>query len=48
MGSSPDRLATTIVYVWMPAVGIVNDHALHCFRRDQVAREHPVRRGARR
>lgn len=23
----------TIVYAWMQAVGIVNDHALHCFRR---------------
>jgi DNA-3-methyladenine glycosylase I len=22
-----------IVYAWMQAVGIVNDHALHCFRR---------------
>jgi DNA-3-methyladenine glycosylase I len=38
----------TIVYAWMQAVGIVNDHSLHCFRRDQVAREDPVRRGARR
>jgi DNA-3-methyladenine glycosylase I len=26
----------TIVYAWMQAVGIVNDHALGCFRRDQV------------
>ena len=24
----------TIVYAWMQAVGIVNDHAAHCFRRD--------------
>jgi DNA-3-methyladenine glycosylase I len=23
----------TIVYAWMQAVGIVNDHSLHCFRR---------------
>ena len=23
----------TIVYAWMQAVGIVNDHAQHCFRR---------------
>jgi DNA-3-methyladenine glycosylase I len=23
----------TIVYAWMQAVGIVNDHAAHCFRR---------------
>jgi len=23
----------TIVYAWMQAVGIVNDHALHCYRR---------------
>jgi DNA-3-methyladenine glycosylase I len=26
----------TIVYAWMQAVGIVNDHSLECFRRDQV------------
>jgi DNA-3-methyladenine glycosylase I len=26
----------TIVYAWMQAVGIVNDHALGCFRRRQV------------
>jgi DNA-3-methyladenine glycosylase I len=26
----------TIVYAWMQAVGIVNDHAVGCFRRDQV------------
>jgi DNA-3-methyladenine glycosylase I len=26
----------TIVYAWMEAVGIVNDHAVDCFRRDQV------------
>ncbi|UIJ46834.1 DNA-3-methyladenine glycosylase I [Sphingomonas cannabina] len=26
----------TIVYAWMQATGIVNDHAAHCFRRDQV------------
>jgi DNA-3-methyladenine glycosylase I len=26
----------TIVYAWMQAVGIVNDHALGCFRRNQV------------
>jgi DNA-3-methyladenine glycosylase I len=28
----------TIVYAWMQAVGIVNDHALGCFRRSRVAR----------
>ncbi|ARP84585.1 3-methyladenine DNA glycosylase [Bordetella genomosp. 8] len=27
----------TIVYAWMQAVGIVNDHAADCFRRPQVA-----------
>jgi len=27
----------TIVYAWMQAVGIVNDHAAGCFRRDQGA-----------
>lgn len=26
----------TIVYAWMQAIGMVNDHALYCFRRDQV------------
>jgi DNA-3-methyladenine glycosylase I len=26
----------TIVYAWMQAVGIVNDHASGCYRRDQV------------
>lgn len=26
----------TIVYAWMQAVGIVNDHAHDCFRRDQI------------
>lgn len=25
-----------IVYAWMQGVGMVNDHALNCFRRDQV------------
>jgi DNA-3-methyladenine glycosylase I len=25
-----------IVYAWMQATGIVNDHAGHCFRRDQI------------
>jgi len=29
----------TIVYAWMQAVGIVNDHAVSCFRRNQVARK---------
>jgi DNA-3-methyladenine glycosylase I len=28
----------TIVYAWMQAVGIVNDHSANCFRRSQVAR----------
>jgi DNA-3-methyladenine glycosylase I len=27
----------TIVYAWMQAVGIVNDHATGCFRREQVS-----------
>jgi DNA-3-methyladenine glycosylase I len=26
----------TIVYAWMQAVGIVNDHSIGCFRRDAV------------
>ena len=29
----------TIVYAWMQAVGIVNDHSAHCFRRERVARD---------
>ena len=29
----------TIVYAWMQAVGIVNDHSRRCFRRSQVARQ---------
>jgi DNA-3-methyladenine glycosylase I len=28
----------TIVYAWMQAVGIVNDHAARCFRRTQVSK----------
>jgi DNA-3-methyladenine glycosylase I len=28
----------TIVYAWMQAVGIVNDHSIACFRRSQIAR----------
>ncbi len=28
----------TIVYAWMQAVGIVNDHSIDCFRRKQVGR----------
>jgi DNA-3-methyladenine glycosylase I len=28
----------TIVYAWMQAVGITNDHASRCFRRKEVAR----------
>jgi DNA-3-methyladenine glycosylase I len=28
----------TIVYAWMQAVGIVNDHSARCFRRAQVGR----------
>ena len=28
----------TIVYAWMQAVGIVNDHSVDCFRRSQVAK----------
>ena len=27
-----------IVYAWMQAVGMVNDHAAECFRRKEVAR----------
>jgi DNA-3-methyladenine glycosylase I len=36
----------TIVYAWMQAVGIVNDHSIDCFRRNQVVRETGLRRGA--
>jgi len=34
-------VGATIVYAWMQAVGIVNDHSLQCFRRDQVGRVRP-------
>jgi DNA-3-methyladenine glycosylase I len=27
----------TIVYAWMQAVGLINDHAENCFRRHEVA-----------
>jgi DNA-3-methyladenine glycosylase I len=42
----------TIVYAWMQAVGIVNDHALGCFRRKMVLRASdsgapPPKRGTR-
>jgi DNA-3-methyladenine glycosylase I len=33
----------TIVYAWMQAVGIVNDHSINCFRRSQVAKPGPRR-----
>jgi DNA-3-methyladenine glycosylase I len=29
----------TIVYAWMQAVGIVNDHSSRCFRRSQMGRQ---------
>jgi DNA-3-methyladenine glycosylase I len=29
----------TIVYAWMQASGMVNDHAPHCFRREQCAKK---------
>ncbi len=31
----------TIVYAWMQAVGMVNDHAPDCFRRKALTRQHP-------
>lgn len=37
----------TIVYAWMQAVGIVNDHALECFRRQQLIAAAPAGRRAR-
>ncbi len=30
-----------IVYAWMQAAGIVNDHAADCFRREPCARMKP-------
>jgi DNA-3-methyladenine glycosylase I len=33
----------TIVYAWMQAVGIANDHSAGCFRRAQVSDPRPVR-----
>jgi DNA-3-methyladenine glycosylase I len=35
----------TIVYAWMQAVGIVDDHAIDCFRRAKAAPPAPRRRG---
>ena len=32
----------TIVYAWMQAVGIVNDHSIDCFRRREVAEARPA------
>ena len=34
----------TIVYAWMQAVGIVNDHSIRCFRRAEVADEGRARK----
>jgi DNA-3-methyladenine glycosylase I len=34
----------TIVYAWMQAVGIVNDHSIGCFRRAQVRDHKPARK----
>ncbi len=31
-------VGSTIVYAWMQAAGLVNDHLIGCFRRSQVAR----------
>lgn len=36
----------TIVYAWMQAVGIVNDHTAMCFRRGEVEQPRLARRGA--
>ena len=33
----------TIVYAWMQATGMVNDHAPDCFRREVCARKKPGR-----
>jgi DNA-3-methyladenine glycosylase I len=37
----------TIVYAWMQAVGIVNDHSVGCFRRSQVKGTRASHRGPR-
>jgi DNA-3-methyladenine glycosylase I len=37
----------TIVYAWMQAVGIVNDHAVGCFRRTRVNDPESAREGTR-
>jgi DNA-3-methyladenine glycosylase I len=34
----------TIVYAWMQAVGLVNDHSVSCFRRKQMGRDRPLLR----
>ena len=36
----------TIVYAWMQAVGILNDHSAGCFRREQVRPAQARRRGS--
>ena len=28
----------TIIYAWMQAIGLVNDHLVHCFRHEEVSR----------
>jgi DNA-3-methyladenine glycosylase I len=35
-----------IVYAWMQATGLVNDHAPDCFRRSQVSRRRLIRPAA--
>ena len=38
-------VGSTICYAHMQATGMVNDHALHCFRRREIARDYPPRGG---
>jgi DNA-3-methyladenine glycosylase I len=41
-------VGSTIVYAFMQAAGLVNDHLIGCFRRTQVAALAPARRPKRR
>jgi DNA-3-methyladenine glycosylase I len=36
-------VGSTICYAHMQATGLVNDHTVNCFRRDEILRDHPVK-----
>lgn len=37
-------VGSTICYAHMQATGLVNDHAIHCFRRSEIIRDYPARK----